>query len=181
MNRIAVVGATGSGKTTLASKIAQRLGIVHLETDSVYWGPNWKPIPLDEFRIWMETSTRSEQWVVDGNYSKVRDLVWGRADTLVWLDYPLMLVFWRLLRRSIPRVFTRVELWNSNHETFRGMFLSRDSLFVWLFQSYQHQKRAYPVLVKEPMFSHLVFVRLKSPREANFWLNHLPCKGTIHS
>ena len=178
MKRISVIGATGSGKTTLAGKIAQHLAIPHFETDSVYWGPNWQPIPLDEFRLWMDTATRGEQWVVDGNYSKVRDLVWGRADTLVWLDYPLLLVFWRLLRRSIPRVFTRVELWNGNYETFRGMFLSRDSLFVWLFQSYPHQKRTYPVLVTEPMFSHLAFVRLKSPREAASWLDHLPVTGT---
>jgi adenylate kinase family enzyme len=181
MNRIAVVGATGSGKTTLAGKIAQRLGIPHLETDSLYWGPNWKPIPLDEFRLRMDTVTRSEQWVVDGNYSKVRDLVWGRADTLVWLDYPFLLVFWRLLRRSIPRVFSRVELWNSNYETFRNIFLSRDSLFVWLFQSYPRQKRAFPVLVTEPMFSHLAFVRLKSPREADAWFHQIPVNGTLHS
>jgi adenylate kinase family enzyme len=181
MNRIAVVGATGSGKTTLAGKIALRLSIPHIETDSVYWGLNWQPIPLDKFRLWMDTATRSAQWVIDGNYSKVRDLVWGRADTLVWLDYPFMLVFWRLLRRSIPRVFTRVELWNNNHESFRNMFLSRDSLFVWLFQSYPRQKRTFPVLVTEPMFSHLAFVRLKSPRQADVWLNRLPAKGNIHT
>jgi len=181
MNRIAVVGATGSGKTTLAGKIAQHLGIPHLEADSVYWGPNWKPIPLDEFRFRIDTVTRNNQWVIDGNYSKVRDLVWGRADTLVWLDYPFLLIFWRLLKRSIPRVFSRVELWNGNSENFRNMFLSRNSLFVWLFQSYPRQKRTFPVLVTEPMFSHLVFVRLKSPRETVAWVNQLPIKGTISS
>jgi adenylate kinase family enzyme len=178
MNRIAVVGATGSGKTILASKIAQRLSIPHIETDAIYWGPNWTPIPLEEFRKRMVTVSQGHQWVIDGNYSKVRDLVWGRAETLVWLDYPLLLVFWRLLKRSFPRVFTSVELWNGNHETFRGMFLSKESLFVWLFQSYRHQKRTYPALVTEPMFSHLTFVRLKSPRKADEWLNQLPVKGT---
>lgn len=179
MNRIVVVGATGSGKTTLAGKIAQRLSIPHTETDSIYWRPNWDPIPLDEFRLRMETITRREQWVIDGNYSKVRDLVWSRADTLVWLDYPFLLVFWRLLKRSIPRAFSRVELWNGNHETFRNMFLSRDSLFVWLFQSYPRQKRTFPVLVTEPMFSHLVLVRLISPRQADVWVNQLPAKGSV--
>jgi adenylate kinase family enzyme len=173
MNRIAVVGATGSGKTIFAGKIAQRLGIPHIETDAMYWGPGWSPVPLEDFRNRMDIVTHGERWVIDGNYSKVRDLVWGRADTLVWLDYNFILVFWRLLRRSIPRIFFRQVLWNGNHETFKGMFLSRDSLFVWVFQSYPHQKRVYPVLIKEPRFSHLAFVRLKSPRKADVWLNNL--------
>jgi adenylate kinase family enzyme len=173
MNRIAIVGATGSGKTTLAKKAAHQLGIPFVETDSVYWGPNWTPIPIDEFRHWMDLATRAERWVIDGNYSKVRDLVWRRADTLVWLDYPFLLVFWRLLRRSIPRIFSRQELWNGNYETFRGMFFSRDSLFVWLFQSYPRQKKTYPRFVTEPMYSHLTFVRLRSPRKADDWLNEL--------
>jgi adenylate kinase family enzyme len=173
MNRIAIIGATGSGKTTLARKLAQRLSIPHIETDSVYWGPKWSPVPLEEFRHRMDVATRSKQWVIDGNYSKVRDLVLGRADTAVWLDYPFLLVFWRLFHRSVPRIFSREELWNGNRETFRGMFLSRDSLFVWLFQSFRHQKSTYPRIVKEPVFSHLTFVRLKSPQETDEWLSHL--------
>jgi adenylate kinase family enzyme len=173
MKRIAIVGATGSGKTILAMKVARQLGIPHLEADSVYWGPNWTPIPLEEFRRWIDMATRSECWVIDGNYSKVRDLVWGRADTVAWLDYPFLLVFWRLLQRSIPRVFSRQELWNGNRETLRGMFFSRDSLFVWLFQSYPQHKKTYPRLVNEPRFSHLNFIRLRSPRKADEWLNEL--------
>ncbi len=173
MNRIAVVGATGSGKTTLANKAAQRLGIPHVEVDSIYWGPNWTPIPLEDFRRWIDEATSGSRWIIDGNYSKVRDLVWGRADTLVWLDYPLWLVFIRLLRRSIPRVFTKQILWNDNHENFQNMFLSRDSLFVWLFHSYARQKKTYPELVMDPMYSHLNFIRLTSPRKADEWLNEL--------
>jgi adenylate kinase family enzyme len=171
MNRIAVVGATGSGKTTLAGKIAQTLDIPHIETDSIYWGPKWTPIPLIEFRQMMELITSKEKWVIDGNYSKVRDLVWARADTIVWLDYPFWMVFWRLLKRSIPRVFTRKELWNHNYETFRGMFFNRDSLFLWLFKSYSHQKKVYPSIQTDPMYSHLSLVRLKTPRETEEWIN----------
>jgi adenylate kinase family enzyme len=174
MNRIAVVGATGSGKTTLAGKIAQRWCIPHIETDAVYWVPNWQPIPLNDFRLWMDSVTRTEKWVIDGNYSKVRDLVWGRADSLVWLDYNFLLILWQLIRRSFPRIFFHEELWNGNRETFRGMFLSRDSLFVWLFQSYPRQKREYPLFFKEPMYSHLAIVRLKSPKTAKVWLNSIP-------
>ncbi len=177
MKRIAVVGPTGSGKTTLAGKISQCLSIPHIETDSIYWGPRWQPIPLENFRSRMDVATQSESWVIDGNYSKIRDLVWGRADTLVWLDYPLPVILWRLVRRSIPRVFTKVELWNGNHETVRGMFFSRDSLFIWLFQSYKRQRQTYPVLVNEPLYNHLNVVKLKSQRDTDKWLQSLAIDG----
>jgi adenylate kinase family enzyme len=173
MNRISVVGATGSGKTTLAMKAAQRLGIPHIEVDSIYWGPNWTPIPLEDFRRWIDEATSGARWIIDGNYSKVRDLVWGRADTLIWLDYPFWLVFFRLLRRSIPRIFSKQALWNGNREDFQNMFLSRDSLFVWLFQSYPRQKETYPELIMDPIYSHLNFIRLRSPRKADEWLNEI--------
>ena len=117
--------------------------------------------------------TRGEKWVLDGNYSKVRDLAWGRADTLVWLDYPFLIVLGRLIKRSIPRVFTHQELWNGNYESFRGMFLSRDSLFIWLIPSYSRHKKSYPKLLSEPAYAHLSFIRLCSPKNANQWLNEI--------
>jgi adenylate kinase family enzyme len=173
MQRIVVVGATGSGKTTLASDIARRLGFPHIEIDAIHWGPNWAPIPEKEFRLRMDEATRGDRWVVDGNYGKVRDIVWGRADTLVWLDYPLWLIWWRLLRRSTGRVFRSEQLWNSNRETVRGIFFSRDSLFLWLFQSYPKQKREYPRLIHQPEYIHLILLRFHSPKKAEQWLAEL--------
>jgi len=179
MHRIAVVGATGSGKTTLAKMLSERLGIPHVETDAIYWGKNWTPISIEIFRQRMDAATQGDRWVIDGNYSKVRDLVWGRADTLVWLDYPFWLVLWRLLGRTVPRVFSGEELWNGNRETLGAAFFSRDSLFAWLLQSYPRQKRTYPLIVQQLEYAHLEFIRLKSPAQANRWLLKLssaPCE-----
>lgn len=173
MKRVAIVGATGSGKTTLAEKVACQLDIPHTEVDSIYWGPNWTPISIDHFRERIDRVTRQDRWVLDGNYSKVRDLVWARADTLVWLDYPFLLVFTRLLKRSIPRALLQRELWNGNRENIRNMFISRDSLFVWLFRSYPRQKKAYPNIVSDPAYAHLKFIRLQSPQKADAWLNEI--------
>ena len=85
--RIAVVGTSGSGKTTLAHRLAERLGIPHVELDALHWGPNWTPVAADLFRERVAQALSGEAWVVDGNYSRVRDIIWTRADTLVWLDY----------------------------------------------------------------------------------------------
>ena len=84
--RIAVVGTSGSGKTTVAGQIGQRLGIPHVELDAFYWNPNWTPARLDVFRERTAQALSGDEWVVDGNYSEVRDIVWRRTDTVVWLD-----------------------------------------------------------------------------------------------
>src|SRR5205823_6990985 len=101
--RIVVVGSTGSGKTTLASQLARRLALPHVELDALHWEPNWTMAPLDRFRQRVEEALNGEGWVVDGGYGKVRDIVWGRAETLVWLDYGLPVILWRLLKRTLRR------------------------------------------------------------------------------
>ena len=90
--RVAVVGVTGSGKTALAQAIAQALGLAYVELDALNWGPGWQPAPRDVFRQRAEAALAGGAWVVDGNYSVLRDLVWGQAEALVWLDFALPLV-----------------------------------------------------------------------------------------
>jgi len=170
MRRVVVVGTTGSGKTTLAREIARRLGIPHIELDALNWGPNWTEVPREVFRARVAAALEGEAWVVDGNYSAVRDIVWPRADTVVWVDYPLWLILWRLLLRTFRRTFTREELWSGNRERFRDQFLSRDSLFLWALQTYRPRRRNYPRLFSQPEHAHLRAVRLRSPRETDAWL-----------
>jgi adenylate kinase family enzyme len=128
--RIVVVGTSGSGKTTTASRIAQRLGIHHVELDALHWEPDWTPAPLDVFRERVARALNGDAWAVDGNYSKVRDIVWSRTDTVVWLDYTLPVIMGQLVWRTLRRVFTREELWSGNRESLRTTLLSRDSILL---------------------------------------------------
>ena len=171
--RINVVGNTGSGKTALARRISERLGIPHVELDAIRWGANWTETPDDIFRDRVSLALWGEAWVADGNYSLVRDIVWPRAQMIVWLDYPLRTAMWRLLLRTLRRCFTREELWNGNRESFRVAFLSRESLFLWGLKSHPRRRRDYPALVQRPEYAHLEMVRLHSPREAEHWLDRL--------
>ena len=168
--RIAVVGTTGSGKTTLARQLSQRLAIPHVELDALHWGPNWTPFPIEVFRERTARALSGENWVVDGNYSKVRDIVWGRADTVVWLDYALPVILGRLAWRTLRRIFAREELWSGNRERFWTQFLSRDSLFLWALHTYQRRRREFPALFNQPEYAHLAVVRLRSPRAVRDWL-----------
>jgi adenylate kinase family enzyme len=168
--RIVVVGTSGSGKTTMACRLAERLGLLHVELDALHWGPNWTSAPLDLFRQHIVEALSGDAWVVDGNYGKARDLMWGRADNVVWLDYSLAVIMARLLWRTLRRSLTREELWQGNRESLRTSFFSRDSILLWALQTYRRRRSDYPTLLGRPEYAHLAVIHLRSPRAARAWL-----------
>ena len=165
--RIVVVGSSGSGKTTLADQLAVRLGVPHIELDALNWEANWIAAPTEVFRERVQAATNAPAWVLDGNYSKARDIVWSRADTLIWLDYSLGLILTRLTRRTARRIFTKQELWSGNRESWTMPFqLSADkNIFLWTIASYRRRHRDYPAQLALPEYAHLKVLRLKTPRE----------------
>ncbi|HEV8227196.1 MAG TPA: shikimate kinase [Methylomirabilota bacterium] len=170
--RIVVIGATGSGKSTFAQRLARSLGVTFVELDALFWESNWTPTPPDIFRARVELATRAPAWVVAGNYRHVRDIVWPRAGVIVWLDYPLPLVFWRLTVRTVRRVVTREVLWSGNRENLGEhlMLWSERSLYHWLLKTYWRYKREYPSLFALPEHAHIEIIHLRAPREAEQWL-----------
>jgi adenylate kinase family enzyme len=115
--RIAITGPSGSGKTTLAVELARRAGLRHVEIDALHHGPNWESCGAEVLRERVAAATEGDGWVTDSTYHRMLgDLVVDRADVLVWLDLPVPLVLWRLIRRSYVRHRDRVELWNGNVE-----------------------------------------------------------------
>lgn len=111
--RIVVVGTSGAGKTTMARAIASAVGLPYTELDGLYWGPNWTALGAAnpaEFRRRVAAATSPETWVIDGNYSVARDLIWRRATHLVWLDYSRGRVMYRVIKRSIVRALDQKEL-----------------------------------------------------------------------
>jgi adenylate kinase family enzyme len=168
--KIAVIGTSGSGKTTVARELARRLGLPHVELDALFWGPGWMETPADEFRRRVAAATQGSGWVVDGNYeSKLGDLVLWRADIVVWLDVPLRVALSRVTRRTIRRIGIGEELWNGNRESWRGGFFGWESMFVWTIRS--HFKRRWQVPVQIARYPNLRVVRLRSPQEAESYLN----------
>ncbi len=171
--RIVIVGTTGSGKTTLACLLSDRLDCGHIELDALNWDQEWTQVDTNVFRQRVRVAVDADRWVVDGNYSKARDIVWSRADTVIWLDYSLAVILWRLLLRTLRRGLTRQELWNGNREQLWRQLLTRDSLFLWALKTYSRQRREIPRVIDSHAFGHPAFIRLRSPAEAERWLRRL--------
>lgn len=169
MRRINVVGTSCSGKTTLARELARRLDVPHVELDALFWGREWTPVPPAVFRERLTSALEAQAWVADGGYSLVRDVTWRRVDTVVWLDYPIGIVLWRWLRRTVRRIRSREEFWpgTDNRESLRNA-LRHDGLLWWILKTHRRRRRTMVEAMRAR--PELRWVRLRSPAEAERWL-----------
>lgn len=170
MHRIIIVGTPGAGKSTLAAQLGERLHMPFLELDALFWEANWTAVSRQVFRERVRQAIAAERWAAGGNYGAARDLIWARADTLIWLDYPFAITFGRLLRRTLRRVITRERLWSDNRETWRNSFASRDSVLVFAIQSHRRRGREFAAWLAKPDCAHLRVLRFRWPRQTAKWL-----------
>lgn len=167
MHRVSVVGCSGAGKTTVGRRLAGRLDVPFVELDSLYHQAGWVPLPTEEFRSRVERLCAADGWVVDGNYSLVRDLVLARADTVVWIDPPRWRVMAQVVPRSLARVISRRPMWNGNRESWRNL-ISRDpeeSIIRWAWTTYQPTRQRYTELSRRAPSLRLGVVRLRTRRD----------------
>ena len=169
--RVVVIGVTGSGKSTLARELSKLYGFDYIELDNLFWKPNWEQSSDEDFIGKVNQAlAECDSWVVDGNYTRAK-MIWEEADTFIWLDYPLRVNFWRLWMRTWRRFLTQEPLWDAgNKESLWGHFLTKDSLFVWAWQTYPKKKKQYNELFASPDYAHCHMIHLQSPQETNQWL-----------
>ncbi|MCJ7604439.1 MAG: hypothetical protein MUO19_00180 [Dehalococcoidales bacterium] len=169
--RIAVWGNSSSGKTTLAAALAERCGIPHIEMDAIFWRPDWVESPIEEFRVNINSAIEAhpDGWVMDGNYSRVQDLVLPHVDTVVWIRLPLWLVLWRCTVRCIGRIISKDPLWGINRETWSKSFFSRESLLWYILKTWRgHVKRRRLMLATIPNRGRII--ELRSRKEVQGFL-----------
>ncbi|MFJ3669647.1 adenylate kinase [Streptomyces sp. NPDC090106] len=169
MERILVVGVTGAGKSTLARALGARLGLPYHEMDALYFsGPGWavnENLTEDVSRLVAEP-----RWIIDSvGYPEVRDLLWDRADAVLWLDYPKRVVMPRVLRRSLKRTVTREAVFGGNRETWRG-WLSREHPAWWSWSQHGTRRREIGLRVRDPRFAPLGVHRFARPEDTAAWL-----------
>jgi adenylate kinase family enzyme len=170
-----VVGCSGSGKTTLARSLARTLGVPHVELDAIFHQPGWTPLDDDTFKAWVAQATEAPAWVVDGNYSVVQDIVWQRADTVVWFDLPYAAVMARTIWRTVRRVVTRQELWNGNREPWTNLcsWNPEKSIIAWSATRHKVYRQRYRAAEHDQRWAGLDFVRLRSQGEADAFLDEV--------
>jgi adenylate kinase family enzyme len=167
-----VVGGSCSGKTTFSRDLAQVLSVPFIELDALNWQANWTMADVKTFQDEVRKATAGDAWVVDGNYGGrgARDIVWARADTVVWLDLPLLVTLVRMWHLTTDRIRRQEPLWGGNRETIRNTFFSRESLFMWALKTHWRRRRTLTEVMKRRDLAHLTFYRLRSSAEVARWL-----------
>lgn len=159
----------------MAKALSARLGVPHVELDAIYHQPGWTGLDDDEFARRVAAATVGDGWVVDGNYGRVREIIWSRADTVVVLDLPRWRVMAQLLTRTVRRGVTGEELWAGNRERL-GNLIRRDpeqNILVWSWTTHAKLHRRYLVAAADPRWSGLTFLRARSRREAGALVENL--------
>jgi hypothetical protein len=171
-NRILILGRTGSGKTTLARELAAARDVPHVELDSLYFGQDFSTAPLSVLRERTSAAIAGERWVTDGNKRAVRDLVWPRADTVIWLDYGIHVSLWRLAKRARSRTssLSAQAAQNGDRAGLPKQMLAAGKGVLTALRSHRGQRREYPRMFAEPANEHLAVARLRSPSATRAWL-----------
>ena len=168
-DRIVILGTSGSGKSTLAKVLVGELGSEYIDLDGEHHGPNWKPMPLEQFRDRVSNLADGPAWIFDGNYiDKVSDVLWHRADTIIWLNLSLAVILPRLIRRSVGRIVRRTELWGGNREGLGALF-GRNSVIRWAVVSQRRHKRELPGRLQELRECGTSVIELRSPASVAAW------------
>ena len=182
MNRVAVVGSSGAGTSTLAQAIADALDVPLIELDAVMHDPNGIPRPTPEFRSnVMSAITDAEGdhspagWVIPGNHRTVSDIVQRRADTVVWIDLPRAMTAWRSFTRSLRRSLTRQRQWGGDRERLRDLFSRHPdrNVVLWSWQHHDQYTQLYESYSAGEFWSHATVHRLRTRREADAFVDSL--------
>ncbi|MEO8462030.1 MAG: adenylate kinase [Chloroflexota bacterium] len=185
MQRISVIGSSGSGKSTMARALSRVLGLPRLELDSVFHQTGWHPKDDAAFRAEVAAFIERDAWVVDGNYTRhgVAQVVWPRADTVVWLDPPRSTVMRRIIRRTIRRVVTREELWNGNRESWSNLYSPKpeNNIILWAWTRHGPTRQRYEVFMDDGTWADLAVIRLRTARDARTFLDGLSTAGDVRA
>ena len=90
MQRVLVMGSSGSGKSTFARRLSELTGIPFVSLDALYWRPGWVASDNAGFEERVTEVARQPRWVMDGNYTRygAGELRRRTSDTVIWFDLP---------------------------------------------------------------------------------------------
>ncbi|TVQ27683.1 MAG: hypothetical protein EA383_02055 [Spirochaetaceae bacterium] len=173
--RIHIYGNSCSGKSTLAEKLAHAYGLRCVDLDRINWQPDWVALATtdpDLFITRINEETEGDEWIVAGSYTRFcRQTFWPRLQTIIWLDLPVPVLLWRVVKRSWRRWRTQELLWGTNRERFwpHLKVWNRDSLIWWIVSQSRNKRETLLRVMADPRYTHIRVIRIRSVRELEFF------------
>ena len=161
MRRVLIIGPCGSGKSTLARELAPRMGLPLVHMDQLGWQAGWVETEKAELNARLANAVAQEAWLIEGNYGSTLAPRLERADTVIYLDFPIRLCLWRLIRRVTSlRGQSRPDMPEGCPERF-------DAAFFWYVMTWNSGPRVRTEAHIAPFADKVV--RLRNPRALAQW------------
>lgn len=168
--RIAVIGCSGSGKSTFSKALSARTGIPAVHLDAHWWLPGWQNTAKDEFDKWQRAAVLEESWIFDGNFSRTLEIRFERADMVIDFQIPRRQCLFGVISRRIRyRGKTRSDMGQGCREQIDLEFLR----FVWTFNKKELPKNQ-ELIGKYPKMKHVIF---KSRKDADAFLRRIEAEN----
>ena len=101
MDKIAIIGSPGAGKSTFARQLGESFNIEIIHLDRYFWQSDWREKPRDARIEILKDFVRKEQWIIEGTYLGSSEPRLNAADTIIFLDIPPLVCLWRLTKRHL--------------------------------------------------------------------------------
>ncbi len=161
MKRVLIIGPCGSGKSTLARQLAPRMGLPLVHMDQLGWQAGWVETQKAELNASLADAVAQEAWLIEGNYGSTLIPRLERASTVIYLDFPIRLCLWRLIRRIVAnRGRSRPDMPEGCPERF-------DAAFFWYMLTWSYGPRPRTE-TKLALYADKV-IRLRSPAALHEW------------
>ena len=165
MNKIAIIGCGGAGKSSLSISLGNSLSLPVHHLDCMFWNPDWIPGDRDEFIKKQEIIFARDRWIMDGNYGNTMDIRLENADTIIFLDLPSIVCLWGVIKRYFKfRNKTRPDMTEGNNERITFEFLN----YVWTYRRHRQ-----PLVMKKlkALSQSKKIIILKTRREIKAFQN----------
>ncbi len=171
LRRISIIGVSGSGKSTLANILSSSLNLPHIELDTFLYHENGTKKDPELFRKEIKQATKQDSWITEGVSYKMADIVWSRADIVIWMDPPLYMLYYRVLKRTLKRLLKNEPL-PSGHPSSLKRELGKQGVLRNLRKIYKNIHKKYPKQFEEIGTDNLNMVHIKTKRELETFLSH---------
>lgn len=161
-----IIGCCGSGKTTLAKKLSNKLNLPLIHLDKLNWRDNWKNISKEEFDDLLWAEVVKPTWIIDGNYERTIPLRLKYCDTVIYMDYSRISCLYGVIKRVVTGYGkSRSDMGGYCPERFDLDFIK----FVWSFNK-KNRKRYYDILSSREDIQVII---LRNRRQAAHFLQGL--------
>ena len=166
MERIMIIGCPGSGKTTLALALKEKLGLPLIHLNQLWWTGNWENVTREEFDSRLAMAVNLNQWIIDGNFSRTIEMRLQRCDTLIYLDFDRWACLWGVICRVLRNYGKhRPDMGGNCPERFDPEFMK----WIWNYNK-ENRTRNYTWLAQA---KHAKAIVLKNRNEVKNFLEKL--------